>query len=401
MLPAAALAQATVTMTTGAGNAEQTWYKLTDDSHTTAALAEWDLAFEINGGFTVGVRANTQKGLEIYQAPYAVADWANVDTNGLAAGWTFLYDSDTDWSVGALNRDMDLDAFNLGWGSYNMVTHVVGGDSIYVVKLTDNTWRKLRIDALAGGVYSFTYADLDGGDEHTGTIAKTDYTGKNYAYWSLSTHAALDREPLSADWDLLFTKYTADLGVPYGVTGVLHNKGVQAVQVDGLPPAEAELGGTPLEDAINIIGYDWKAFDMSLFQYVIDDSVTYFVKDVPGNLWKLVFIGFGGSSTGDITFTKELLSPAGVDDIAAARAGFQVYPNPANGENVQLVIDAHAPDALVSILGMDGRLVRQQRLAGMAGLVTRTLELQGVPAGSYLLRLDSAGNTITQKLIVE
>lgn len=396
-----AFAQTTVTMTTGAGNAQQTWYKLTDDAHTTAPLAEWDLAFEINGGFNVGIRANTQKGLGLYQAPYAVADWAAVDTNGLAASWAVLFDSDTDWSTGAFNRDADPDAFNLGWGIYNMVTHVVAGDSIYVVHLTNGDWKKLRIDALAGGVYTFTYADLDGSAEHTGTIAKSAYEGKNFAYWSFATDSALDREVASEAWDLLFTKYVTDLGIPYGVTGVLHNKGVEVVQVNGLPPAEAEIGGVPFEPAINTIGYDWKSFNMATFQYVVDDSLTYFVKDVPGNLWKVVFAAFGGSSTGDVTFTKEQVGTAGIQDGTVAGAGFQLYPNPAGQGAVQLVIDAAAADALVSITDLGGRLVRQQRLTGLAGLTTRTVELESIPAGLYAVRVDMAGASVVRKLIVE
>src|SRR5262245_1214944 len=90
-LPASLFAQ--ITVTTGAGNAQQTWFNLLNEPATTRPLAEWDLAFEINGGFNAGVLVNTAKGMKVYQAPYTMADWASVDTNGLAAGWTELHNS--------------------------------------------------------------------------------------------------------------------------------------------------------------------------------------------------------------------------------------------------------------------------------------------------------------------
>ena len=278
-LPFLALAQSPITVTTGPGYSQQTWYQLSTDAVTGAPLAEWDLAFEINGGFTASILANTQKGLAVYQAPYAVAEWDVADTNGLAVSWTALHNSDTDWSTGALNRDANLDLFNLGWGIYDMVTHVVGGDSIYVVHLSSGAWKKLRIDALTGGTYHFTYADLDGTNEQMHALDKNDYMGKNFAYWSLEADAAIDREPASADWDLLFGKYMTDIGVWYGVTGALNNKGVRVVEVTGTPSTEAQMDWNGFHDDINTIGYDWKTFNNGTFQYEIADSLTYFVQD--------------------------------------------------------------------------------------------------------------------------
>lgn len=162
VLPAALSAQ--ITVTTGPANAQQSWFNLLDETTITRPLAEWDLAFEINGGFNVGVLVNTAKGMKVYQAPYAIADWASVDTTGMASSWTELNNSDTSWSHGALNQHLSGE-FDLGWGVYNMITHVVEGDSVFIVKQAGGDWRKLRIDALASGAYTFTYAALDGSGE--------------------------------------------------------------------------------------------------------------------------------------------------------------------------------------------------------------------------------------------
>ncbi len=394
-----ASAQTTVTVTTGPGIAQQTWYKLTTDAVTSAALAEWDIAFEINGGFNAGILANTQKGLQVFQSPYSVADWTTLDTTGMAAGWTVLHNSDKDWSLGALNSDVDLDNYNLGWGIYNTVTHVVAGDSIYVVRLTSGDVKKLRIDALSAGTYNFTYANIDGSDEQVHAVAKADYVGKNYTYWSMATNSALDREPAAADWDFVFGKYITDIGQWYGVTGVLQNKGVEVVQVGGTLPADATMDWTAFDTTISAIGYDWKAFDMNIFQYVVDDSLTYFVKDIPGNLWKVIFTGFGGSTTGDITFTKELLSATGVNETTKANT-FVIYPNPALDGMVNVVIDATQSTGNLSVIDLSGKIVRQEMLNGLNGLSTRTIDIAGLSAGVYTMQFASNNVSMFSKLIV-
>jgi hypothetical protein len=392
---------AQITVTTAPGNQEQTFFKLSDETATTRPQAEWDLAFEINGGFSAGVLVNTAKGMLVYQAPYAVADWNTVDTNGLASSWTELQNSDTSWSWGALNQGISGE-FDLGWGIYNMITHVVVGDSIYVVKTSAGDWKKLRIDALGAGTYSFTYAALDGSAPQTGSIAKADYTGKNFAYWSFDTNAAVDREPLSADWDLVFTKYITNVGMWYGVTGALQNKGVGVVQVNGLPPDEVtDPWASAFDPLINTIGYDWKVFDMGTFTYVIDDSLIYFVKDIPGNVWKIVFTAYGGSSTGDITFTKDLMSAAGVTENPQSAQLFSVFPNPVTGGSAQIVIDAPAGKADLTIMDMNGRTVKQDVFSNAGGLTGRIIDLRGMAPGLYTLRLDYGSSISSTRLAIE
>ena len=392
---------AQITVTTGPGNQQQSFFNLLNETATTRALAEWDLAFEINGGFSAGVLVNTARGTKVYQSPFAIGDWASLDTNELAASWPELQNSDTSWSWGALNQGISGE-FDLGWGIYNMITHVVAGDSIQVLKTAGGAWKKLRIDALAGGIYSFTYADLDGSAQHSGSIVKGDYAGKNFAYWSFDTNAAVDREPLSADWDLLFTKYITNVGIWYGVTGVLQNKGVAVVRVAGVPPAEAtDPFSTAFDPYINTIGYDWKSFDMGTFTYVIDDSLTYFVKDVPGNVWKIVFTAYGGSSTGDISFTKDLISAAAIDDRANMAQVFAIHPNPVLGGAARFVVDVPASGAVLSILDVNGRMVKEEAFAGGTGFTAITIDLSGTTPGMYNALLRSGTSISTAKFIVE
>lgn len=393
-------AQTPQTVSLGVGYTGQVWYSLQSGAQTSAPVNDWDLAFEIQG-FTASVLANTQKpGLSLYRAPYAIAQWNVVDTTGVS-GWRVLQNSDTSWSHGAFNQGLTTDEFDLGWGVYNMITHVVAGDSLFVIKLANGTWRKLRIDALAGGVFTFTHANIDGSDEQTGAINKVDYAGKNFAYWSIESNTALDREPLSADWDLTFCRYITFIPEAYGVTGGLHNKGVVTARVAELPPADAVWTDAGFSSHINTIGYDWKTFDMGTFTYVIDDSLSYFVKDVPGNIWKVVFTGFGGATNGNIEFTKELVSSADVQEAHGGPGTLVVYPNPASGGHVQVLLDLPMNEATLTVLDVSGRQVIATRWTGLGALSVRELELSGLPAGSYAVRVDHAGGSLVARVLVD
>lgn len=394
------LIRAQITVSTTPAYADQVWYRLNDDAVTARPLAEWDLAFEINGGFSAGVLVNTAKGMHCYRTPYAIADWSVMDTAGMALGWAQLHDCDTSWSVGALGHGISGE-YDLGWGQYNMITHVVMGDSIYVLELADGTWKKFRMDALAGGIFTFTYADLDGTNEFSGALNKADHPDVNFCYWSMSTNDPIDREPPADDWDLLFTKYVTDIGTWYGVTGILQNKNVQVLQVNGLPPAEVVYDfSAPFTTLINSIGYDWKYYDMGTSAYIIDDSLTYFVKDVPGNVWKLVFAGFGGSANGDITFTKELVSAVGVPEMKVPGT-FTVFPDPVSDGPVTLVLDHGGRNGTLSIIDLNGRVVQYEPsvLSDMSGRAL--LDVHSLAPGLYTLQVRSGDEILVARLSIQ
>lgn len=394
-------AQTAETVSTHAGSTDQVWYSLQNGEAGRQALSNWDLAFEM-AGFTSSIRVNTAKGLLVYETPNALADWDNVNTPD-TANWTLLQNSDSSWTVGALNNGNDLDnpdGVNVGWGIYNMVTHVIAGNRIYVVQNGD-TYRKLRIDALSAGVFHFTYANLDGSDLHDASLVKADFAGKNFGYWSFDTNAALDREPAATDWDLLFTKYHQLTPYEYTVVGVLQNKGVTALQVDGVPTDGAQWTSAPFSTNMNVLGSDWKTYDMDQGVYTILPDRTYFVKDVPGNIWKIVFSGYGGSATGDMSFNQEMVSAVGIGENNAAQGRVFAWPNPVSDGHVQLVLDVPASEGVVRVFNTTGQQVLQQQLSGLSGLTARTLDLGNLAKGVYILRFDAAHGSTSGKLIVE
>lgn len=403
LIAAVGQAQTPVTVSTDPGNAEQVWYSLQNGIVDSAALDEWDLAFEMTG-FNASILVNTAKGLTVYETPSAIADWDAVNTVD-TANWTMIENSDSSWSEGALthgNNLYDPNGFNLGWGNYSTATHVVAGNKIYVIGLADGTsWMKLRINSLANSVYSFTYANLDGTNSHDAELNKSGFTGKNFGYWSFATNATMDREPLTADWDLLFTKYIGFVPTPYPVSGVLQNKTVTALQVDGVPTADATWTNDPFNVNMNILGSDWKSYDFNLNDYTIVPDRTYFVKDVTGNIWKIVFTAYGGGATGDMSFNQQMVSATGINEVTAHQGTLVTYPNPVTNGQAQLIMDVPAHDGMLHVMNLAGQQMLQQQWSGLNGLSTRTLDVSGLAKGVYILRFDAANSSTTGKLVVE
>lgn len=397
-------AQTTVTVTTGAGNATQTYYSLANGIQASANLADWDLAFEINS-FNSSILVNTAKGLKVYETSAAVDEWELLNAPDVE-NWTLLQNSETHWSSGALTHGNNLSeptGLNVGWGNYNMITHTIVGTRIYVLEDLEGDFRKLRINSLATGTYSFTYAALDGSGEQTSALQKSNFIGKNFGYFNLSTGATIDMEPAADEWDLLFTKYIAVIPAPeptpYPVAGVLQNKRVMAMQVDGVPTAEAMWNGADLDSAINIIGSDWKTFNMTTFQYEYPADRTYFVEDRDLNIWKLIFIGYGGSSNGDMTFTQELVSSVGVEEEAYGQLA--IFPNPTAQGQVSVVLNSEVRNGQLTVFDRSGRVVKEQLVNGGGALAAVPLDLSGLQAGLYMVRLDATGTVFQTRVVVE
>lgn len=292
------------------GYSHQSYYSMANGEVASVDNTNWDIAFDLSAqGSTI--RINGQTGTELYTYENGdISDWSVLDTTGLYMSDP-MYNSDTDWFDGAFDKNQTANPFDLGWGVYNTLTHAVEGDSLFVVKLADNSWKKIEISSLIGGVYSFKYADLDGANEVLATVNKADYSNKNFVYYSLQNQIAIDREPDNNAWDIVFTRYVGELspGVYYGVTGVLQNATRVASEANSIPDPSTytDYASHPFQAEINTIGYDWKVFDFNSFSYAIDPNTCFFIEDATLDVWRIVFDSFVGSSTGELTFNKFLI----------------------------------------------------------------------------------------------
>ncbi len=393
----------TDTVSLGAGYANQTWYSLQNDEQGTAPKNNWDIAFDV-GGFGTSIHINSVIGTMLWTYPHGdTTAWNAIDTTGINS-WIPQYNSDTTWAIGAFDKGKVISNPNdVGWGIYNFITHIVTGDSLFVIKLSNGSYKKLWIKNLSGGGYNFVYADLNGSNLQTHFLAKSSYTGKNFGYFSLQTNTAIDREPVaSANWDLLFTQYTAFIPSPYTVAGVLANKGVEVAQVNNVNTnTYTNWSAHSFVTDISEIGYDWKTFSGS---WIIQDSLVYFVKSKPGDIWKLVFTGFGGSGNGNYIFSKEKLSSVGLTDIQGNQsASISLYPNPASDNGVVNLIynfEDNYNNAQLSIYDLSGKVLSSERLNSHSGFYTHTIQTSSLRAGLYIVSLEIDGQRIQQKLII-
>ncbi|MBC7863199.1 MAG: T9SS type A sorting domain-containing protein [Bacteroidia bacterium] len=391
------------TVSIGAGYANQTWYSLQNDNQGSAPKNNWDLAFDVSN-FGSSIHINSITGTMLWKYPVAdTAGWVTLDTTGLST-WPALYNSDTSWIAGAFDKGMVLsNPYDLGWGVYSPTTHIVTGDSVYVIKLASGVYKKLWIENLAGSAYSFRYSDLNNTNLQTVSLSKPTYSGKNFGYYSIQTNTALDREPVSANWDLVFTQYTTFIPTAYTVSGILHNKGVKVAQVKPIanPTTYTNWSAHTFNTEINEIGYDWKVFTGS---FVIEDSLVYFVQTNAGDIWKVIPTGFGGGSTGNYMFSKEKLSSTGLnDETGNLTALLSVYPNPSTNGNTTIVYDFEnqVSSAVLNVYDLSGKNIYSEKLTAGTGLHTYNLNTSTLTAGMYFITIDFDGKKIQQKLIIQ
>ncbi len=286
--------------------ANDIYYRLSDGLNTAVPRANWDIAFCVSPR-EASILTNTTSGVVLKVYPTATGwNWSDpVDTTGYSS-WAPQYNSDTTWTEGAFNMNATGHP-NYGWGVYDVNTHNLTGVALYIIKTRAGSLKKIWIMEKLSALQKFTFrfSDLNGSNDNTITLDLAGST-KNFVYYSLDTNEKIDREPDSNKWDILFTKYI-DKSINYPVTGVLQNIGALAQESTDTDPASKVFPTTGYKTAISTIGSDWKVINMQTYQYTIDDTRVFFVKDLNGGISRIKFKTFEGSSTGNITFDVSVL----------------------------------------------------------------------------------------------
>lgn len=399
------MAQTDVQVLTGASNSDDVYYSFNEGSVNTVPRNNWDIAFA-PGNFNVSVLANNAYGVELYTYPNgAIADWASIDTAGLST-WAQMYNSIDDLNDGAFLRNMNPDnAFDQGWGMYNMNTHIIEGDSLFVIKTVAGAYKKLAIveanPNAAVNTWNFKYANLDGSDEQDITIEADQYKDMNYFHFSLESNEVVIREPNSIDWQLQFTKYF-DYSIPYYVTGVqINSEHVQVQQVDEVNPSDFEdYVEADFTTNFSEIGSDWKSYDFTSGEYTVEAERVYFTKVMnetatDSAYWKLYFTAYGGSATGVYSFTQKDLSGGTYLRELEGVSLFEIYPNPAH-EQLNLITDLQS-EMNVYIYDISGKMVHHQMMA--QGFNQEQIDISQLKAGIYSLSISTDKGSSSQKFI--
>ncbi len=390
----------------GAGYAKQVWYSLANGKVAEAPKNNWDIAFDISTLRTATVLSNPIGGVVAYKSKYPVSAFANKLDSSTVTASAQIYNSDTAWVNGAYNTGGD-NVFKYGWGTYNPATHIIAGDTLFIVQLSDSSYRKVWIESYNFGVWNFKYAHLDGSGATDVAISRDSFPGKHFIYYSFLTNTTVDREPKQSQWDLLFGRWIGFIPdpnnniVPYPLTGVQIDDSVKVAKATSFDLKSNNYAKLTFSSAVNAIGYDWKTVNMTTGQYVVKDSLAYFVKAKNGVIWKLVFTGFGGAANGTYYFTKTALT-TGVADLAQSSASLSVYPNPGVNGNVQVLYDAgkDVNQADLQIFDLTGRIVFAQTLERAEGLHSLALPVLQINSGLYIARLLVDGRQIVQKIVL-
>jgi hypothetical protein len=224
---------------------------------------------------------------------------AQIDTSGIT-GWPQMYNSMASWEEGAFGINA-LGHPDYGWGVYNMISHGLTGDSIFVIKLPDESYKRLWIvSRTAAAVYTIRIADLDGSNEKEVEIDMKMYADKQFLYYNLRGDSMVDEQPLAADWDLILTKFSHTGLGGYTVTGFLSNDGVTLSvfnAADSATAADATLADTTeWTDSISAIGNSW--YKLQGMSIVPLDTIVYFVKNDSGDIYKMQVTYFESGFSG-------------------------------------------------------------------------------------------------------
>jgi hypothetical protein len=403
----------TDTVLMGTGYVNEVYYSMSAGNKGTVNRKQWDIAFRasrMSASILTNDAANNNaislSGVELYTYPKAdTSGWSTVDTTGFYLGtWKNMVNSTTDWEEGAFCRNQKGHP-DYGWGKYNTASHNVVGDSLYIIRLRDGSFRKLWIieKYSSANTFKFRFANIDGSDDNTIELDCSPYAEKNFVGYSITTKQVVDFEPVPAgQWDILFAKYmyTYPDGVLYPVTGVLSNYNIKVNKFEHVPLDFRAFDLETMDSTRSPIGWEWKYLDES-FVYHVQDSLVYFVQDQAGNIHKLVFKEFAGSSTGRIVLEKEMISAAVINEVGKSDLNAAIYPNPAS-DMMNIVINPGKEGyAMVWLSDISGRTVFSQRFdLPQDALSTLRVPVSDLPSGIYIARIQCGTSTISRKVVV-
>lgn len=387
-------------VSTGAGYADDVFYSMENGVVKTESRTNWDLGFSTNR-MSVSILSNGGAGTMVYNyTANDTAGWATLDTTGMIKNG--LFNAIDSWENGAFST-YSTNHPDYGWGIYNMGSHNIVGDSLYIVKTIGGMYKKLWIiekDAV-NNLWKFKYANLDGTSEQMITVDANTYDTKNFVYFNLDTDAVIDREPASDTWDLLFTKYW-DNSIPYAVSGVMTNEKNVTTEEVSMAGVDQATYNTYTESNfmsnISTIGSDWKKFSMTTYTYNVSDTTVYFTKtyNAAGDslYHKLYFTDFD-YTIGEYTFEQSLILHSSINSNNESLS-FSTFPNPVN-DIVNIELSSKSNGSII-ISNLNGGIVKTIATTKAENQNIK-IDMSGLASGVYLLEVNNSQSQITKKLI--
>lgn len=410
--------------TMGSGYSKDVYRKLDNNYSDTTTGNNWTLAFQMipQGGpsSNVAIFANhARQGVNVYSLHYkASAKFASLtaaDTVGRTS--QPLYNSNKTWAAGALNQMSDpSNPFDFSWGAYNITSHNVVGDSLYLLKTNSGDYKLWVQKYIASPIdsirYEFRIAKFDGtGDQSVKVYRNNGFTNALFGYYNANDNTILNREPARNNWELAFTRYVEEvtqgpITAMYPVMGVLTNVGVEVAEVVN---ADANAAATNYTTAayssdINVMGSDWKTFNMQTNAYAVDTTKNYLIKSgISGKYYQLRFVSFSGGGTGKTVYQFRELGtiPTAVANVEGAVTAFMLVPNPTAGET-QIMLDVkQGGTARMLVTDAMGRTVQSNVINLKAGLNGYQVSLGNAAAGTYFVTVANGTWSKTAPLLIQ
>jgi hypothetical protein len=236
---------------------------------------DWDLAFSSEGDGII--RLNTSKFMSVYKT-----NGLDITTLTTFQGTGPKYDT----------SDGAVDGTAIGTLEVGRVFIVDRG---YDAGGAAQGFVRFSLVAIDAENYTIRYGNL-GQSAYTEAIVPRD-ASVNQVMFSFTTGVQF-LEPPKETWDLLFTHYTyyfVNEDLQYLVSGALLNPyQVSAAKVIDQSYAAMDLGiasSYEFKTESDVIGYDWKAFDLENGTYNVMDNL-YLIQTSEANIYKFSFTGF-------------------------------------------------------------------------------------------------------------
>ncbi len=264
-----------------------------------------------------GTRIISQNKRDVWDLAFS-CDWTkpNVFTNG-AMLQRVAYTGSTDFSANYNPQDFDFN-YERAWRylTRGLITDswtaMQPNEGVYILDLGKNLKNEKRgfklfqiIDLNVDG-YTIKLSNLDHSQAQELTIPLDDRY--NNVFISLDKPEELVKvEPQKTDWDFYFTKYMERLydgadTLDYSVVGCLINPFGTAAYMDPRSAADSTVRYSDLEiedyDANklvkkqDVIGHEWKYFDLDDGAYAISENMNFFIKDKDDYVYRFHFTGY-------------------------------------------------------------------------------------------------------------
>lgn len=388
----------------GASYANEVYYTLENGTKSEHVATDWHLGFATDA-FSATIITNAglpspgmgAPGMSIAIWPGGTnADFATVDTAGFST-WPKLFDDSLSFELGAFNQN-STGGMDYGWGAYNLSTHVIAGDSVYIVKI-GNVAYKLDIVKRQSGTYTIRYANVADATAPEVTIPASNYATKDFVFFNLIDGQIKDRE--LEDWDLWAVKYYDWYNGAYPnqvVTGILtHPKWEVAVVDAGTGNQSTHLdftAGAYTTDKKNVIGQGYKF--LNGMSWAVTDSDVYYLRNAAGDVWKWYPTSFVGTSQGKTVFYKQKMATAGLE--TATTQFVDIYPNPAN-DQLTVVFDSKASNAEIIVRNQTGQIVAAESLNTTTGVTQQKLDISALTNGLYFVEVNQNGFSTVKNVV--